>query len=106
MTRFLGFNAKNPANIASPRLASAGFALVNFDSLLFGVTDMTKAEMRAIAAQAVSLAPVVGASIKIIPVPTSRKSRVLARITYVAKYADGSRAYYSRDARSLVHKCN
>jgi|GEM_PF-6262249 len=67
---------------------------------------MTKAELRAIAAQVVNLAPVVGATIKIIPAHTPRKSRVLAHISYVAKYADGSRAVFSRDARSMVHKCH
>jgi hypothetical protein len=46
-----------------------------------------------------------GMAIKKIPMREKRKSRKLATISYVGRYADGSLCALHREVRSDVHKC-
>lgn len=46
-----------------------------------------------------------GVTIKKIPTREKRRSRKLATISYVGRYADGSLCVLHREVRSSVHKC-
>jgi hypothetical protein len=60
---------------------------------------LSKAELRMLAATAND------ALIHRYAAKKARQSRVLAEITMQGKYADGTRFYRKRDARSSVHQC-